>query len=70
MTPNFEEKLKKVRENFNSAMDRKNGVISKSMNVNTKPTHKFYYKDFLVTIDGNLPEQDLLELRKLINTIE
>lgn len=70
MTPNFEEKLKKVRENFNSAMDRKNGVISKSMNVNTKPTHKFYYKGFLITIDGNLPEQDFLELKELIKTIE
>lgn len=68
--PSFEEKLNKVRENFNLAMDRKNGVISKSMGVNTKPTHKFYYKGFLVTIDGNLPEQDFLELKELINTIE
>lgn len=66
----FEEKLKQAQNNFKQAMDRTNGVISKSMNVNTKPTHKFYYKGFLVTIDGNLPEQDFLELRKLINTID
>lgn len=66
----FEEKLKEVQEKFQQGMNRTNGVISKSMNVNTRPTHKFYYKGFLVTIDGNLPEQDLLELKQLINTIE
>ena len=70
MTPNFEEKLKEVQEKFQQGMNRTNGVVSKSMNVNTKPTHKFYYKGFLVTIDGDLPEQDLLELKQLINTIE
>ena len=70
MTPNFEEKLKEVQEKFQQGMNRTSGVISTSMGVNSKPTHKFYYKGFLVTIDGNLPEQDLLELKQLINTIE
>jgi hypothetical protein len=66
----FEEKLKQAQNNFKQAMDRTNGVISKSMGVNSKPTHKFHYKGFLVTIDGNLPEQDFLELRELIKTID
>lgn len=69
MTPNFEEKLKQVQEKFQQGMKRKNGVVSKSMGVNTMPTHKLYHKGFLVTVDGNMPEQDLLEFKELINRL-
>lgn len=66
----YEQKLKEVQKKFQEGMSRTNGVISKSMNVDTKPTHKFYYNGYLITIDSKMPEQEFLELKQHLNQSE
>jgi hypothetical protein len=66
----YEQKLKEVQRKFQEGMNRTNGVISKSMNVDTKPNHKFHYNGYLITIDSKMPEQEFLELKQHLNQSE
>jgi len=61
-----EEKLKALQAKFKAGMDRTNGVISTSMNVNSKPSHKLYYNGYWILIDGKMPENEFLELKEYL----
>jgi hypothetical protein len=68
--PSFEQKLKEVQRKFQQGMTRTNGVISKSMNVDTKPSRKFHYNGYWIMIEGKMPEQEFLELKQHLNQLE
>jgi len=51
----YEEKLKTLQAKFKEGMDRTNGVISTSMGINSKVSHKFCYNGYLITIQGTMP---------------
>lgn len=61
-----EEKIKNLQAKFKEGMERTNGVISTSMGVNTKVSHKFYHNGYLVTIQGTMPENEFLELKEYL----
>jgi coenzyme F420-reducing hydrogenase beta subunit len=50
--------------------NRNKGVISKSMNVDTKSSHKLEYKGYWILVEGKMPIFDLNKLKEKINEEE
>ena len=49
-----------------SSSEKKEGVISTSMNVNTKPSRKLEYKGHWILVEGNISDKDFNELKEKI----